>query len=466
MPFYGLFLNLSLALLVSVCGAVFADNDTVTYESVKELIQTKHITKIEDLLPLLPEDFRGSFTLMRKSQSAQGATAENPRVILYGKDAKCVLAFNGSSDQIGFNNLEIAQYNEETKTFDFNRIQFPAAHEKHQKVVFDESGTQCIGCHRGRPNWESYDIWPGAYGSIDDVIVKDSEEDKSLKSFASKMAAHPRYKYLIPENQSFVNERAGAAFYSYGKDFVHIPITDKYKLSTFPNFRLSFMLNRLNYERIADLLKKTPNFEAYQYLIYGSLIACDKIEDFVPTSMRASFPNSPQSYIDQTVTDTDKNFYSNIELDGNPKIYTDANGEHPKNDDKYRTVKTMVGDLRWIIEGHHGINMSDWSMAFNDKAYTFSDGEHYFRDVCMNFLPELTKIPGFKLDFISTEDRDGFMGTRAKDLKGTKRISIGSPENCALLKQASLDALTRLKDIKGGAPHSRHESNLHTVKSH
>jgi len=114
--------------------------------------------------------------------------------------------------------------------------------------------------------------------------------------------------------------------------------------------------------------------------------------------------------------------------------------------------------------------MEDWSMGFNPSAYTFSDGEHYFRDVTMSFSTELASVQGFKPDRVDLERvyTSEFVGTRSKDFKGTYRVGGGGPANCALLKSASLDALNKLslKSPDGDLPAHRNTPPVPSGDSH
>ena len=107
--------------IASSTDCTIAMTPPLTFDSVKARIQQCNITTVEGILAVLPESFRSSFTLMRKSKSAQEASSDNPRVIMFGSDARLILTFNGDKSQKGFNELEAIEFNDQTKQFDFHQ---------------------------------------------------------------------------------------------------------------------------------------------------------------------------------------------------------------------------------------------------------------------------------------------------------------------------------------------------------
>jgi hypothetical protein len=162
------------------------DAETMTFEDVQQVIQSNGVDSIEDLLPLLPPNYRSEFTLMQRTFSLQAATFESPRVIMTGPHAILVMAFNGDPNAhleldpdgtprspnaipAAYHRLEIIQFRAATKTFEFREIDFsnPAG-----PIFSNANPPICLTCHLGpnpRPNWETYSNWPGAYGSSTDT---------------------------------------------------------------------------------------------------------------------------------------------------------------------------------------------------------------------------------------------------------------------------------------------------------
>ena len=217
------------------------------YEALVALIQDRHLTQIEDVLPLLPVELRANYTLMHHSRSLQSSSFENPRAIFFGKDASLVCTFNGSSSQRGFDALECMQFRRASASFDFRQIQFPTTENQLKAVAFSTTGKSadgrisCSACHTAdnRPNWLVYANWQGSYGANDDGLGKDLN---SYLGFVSKRATHPRYRFLIqgalPTDPYIVRGNA---------------------LENRPNLRLSDLLGRMNALRDAKILSRVTN---------------------------------------------------------------------------------------------------------------------------------------------------------------------------------------------------------------
>jgi len=172
----------------SLCAPAAAlDGETLTYEDLLGLISAHDVRSIEDLLPLLPENYRSEYTLMHTSRSLQPSTFDSPRVIMTGPRATLVIAFNGDPEAVRYNVLEIIQFREggapadppnpstPPRGFEFREIVFSDLDPPAPPVPSPANQPLCRFCHGNpdpRPNWEVYGEWPGAYGSsVDQVPV-------------------------------------------------------------------------------------------------------------------------------------------------------------------------------------------------------------------------------------------------------------------------------------------------------
>src|SRR5256885_10047748 len=81
-------------------------------------------------------------TLFRSSRSLQGASPENPRVILYGPDARFIVTFNGSPAQRGFRAVETMEFEDASKEFRLRELLFPERAAGPEKVVVSEVNPQ------------------------------------------------------------------------------------------------------------------------------------------------------------------------------------------------------------------------------------------------------------------------------------------------------------------------------------
>lgn len=212
------------------------------YEDLVGLIRGQNVRSVAELLPLLPEELRSNYALMRQSRSLQFASPRHPRVILFGRDARLTCAFSGDPKEPSFDTLECVQFRERERTFDFREVQFPTAANGLAEVRFSDTNvsadgrTSCTTCHGAdpRPNWNGYSRWPGAYGSDDDTM---SEHDRDYAAFVAGRAADPRYRWLIQGPKATDPYVAGVA------DLAHRP-----------NLRFSDAVNRMNALRAARIM--------------------------------------------------------------------------------------------------------------------------------------------------------------------------------------------------------------------
>ncbi len=165
--------------------AAALDGETLSYEDLVGLVSAHDVRSIEELLPLLPQDYRSEFTLMHDSLSLQPSTFESPRVIMTGPRATLVIAFSSDPEAFRYNVLEIIQFREDGAPGDPPNPATPARGFEFREIVFSDldppgppafgpaNPPLCFSCHGGsdpRPNWEVYSQWPGAYGSSVDQV--------------------------------------------------------------------------------------------------------------------------------------------------------------------------------------------------------------------------------------------------------------------------------------------------------
>lgn len=187
---------------------------------------------LKEALTHIPEPYWKNFALMKDSRSIQQSSPENPRVFLYGKTAETIISFNGDPKHRGFNRLEIADFDPNTKTINFYEVQFKnESKKKDSSLSVDEiwqetsnlkiskaNPNKCMGCHEvtyrmgrneisyGRYIWDSYNKWTGAYGEFDDKLTQSTDpnyESEEVKFFKFKQVAqadkNSRYHQLIFE---------------------------------------------------------------------------------------------------------------------------------------------------------------------------------------------------------------------------------------------------------------------------
>lgn len=147
---------------------------------------------VESFLAALPQSIKQSFVLMHDSRSMQRATPQQPRQILFGADARFLLAVSGVPEDPRFNELEFAEFEPSTGRYHFGTISFapngPATIKKD--VAF------CQNCHGATPHpiWAPYPDWKGAYGNDRGAIEEGLKQD--FAAFLTAAPSSPRYQHL------------------------------------------------------------------------------------------------------------------------------------------------------------------------------------------------------------------------------------------------------------------------------
>jgi hypothetical protein len=247
---------------IFICVAAIANESSpYDWKFLNELIDRKNITTIEDLLPELPQEIRAEYVLMHTSRSLQGATFQAPRAILHWDSAKKIMSFNGGPEQKGGSSIEMIQFNEDTRKFEFHRLDF----EKDKPPIRDQNLKRCHHCHRqdARPNWEHYFVWPGAYGEDDDSY--NQKEVEEINVFIQNSKTHPRYKNLINIEQMSPQDGPNRAA-------KNIPFTQR--------------VYALNSRRVARLVSETPDYQKFKYAAIGGMYCADKFSDFYPDNQK------------------------------------------------------------------------------------------------------------------------------------------------------------------------------------
>src|SRR5258708_7241028 len=198
---------LMLAALPASRAAAAADYEQFTETRLQELLQRNPATglpvdSIGELVPLLPRELRENFTFVYESRSPfrSGISPEFPGVIMFTSDARLVLTFIGDERQPGFDLLETMAFDYESAKFELHAYLLPAAERKSWRPSPEEA--RCARCHGAdaRPIFDSYPLWPGYYGSVQDTFPHDrigQKEAKNFAAFATVAARTGAYKDLI-----------------------------------------------------------------------------------------------------------------------------------------------------------------------------------------------------------------------------------------------------------------------------
>ncbi len=298
---------------------------------------------IDSFIETLPDRAKRHYTFVHRSYSVQSGTPMAPRVILFTPDARTIMTFNSNLDEnnepiadvTGDQSIEVIEWNSDTISWDFAELKL-----KEGKVVANKNPDSCVMCHAGTPKpitvknssfykgklkpiFAQYPLWPGFYGSVNDIIgvpgtgdsimaneqdtmkhikeflFDDSEELSGLRAdvdnnpkyldvvrnemtihhenfqpFIESMKNRPRYQHLITlaslytqENQP-VPEFLKSAPYrrTFNKKYGHYIFR--------PNFYLSTLMTFYQAQAIAKEIIEFPEYQRFKYSLLAAKFNC------------------------------------------------------------------------------------------------------------------------------------------------------------------------------------------------
>ncbi len=282
-------IRLIFASVIIYSTVAFPISDLVPFAALVEKIEgnpkkdVTAATTIEAVLEWLPKNYRAHHTYVyerpfSKRLDIQEASFLNPRAIVFGKDGKLILTFNGDSKHQGYNLIELARWRDDTNTLELREIRF-SPDGKSKAQISPPNPARCIGCHEkhSRHIWNPYNFWPGIYGSIDDAIIDGTEEKKEFVAFRAAAKSHPRYRTLI---ESLPTASEFSPYYLEDIDahpyYRRKKPSPERRIDNMPNLRLNEILIRLNARRVYATLKSSPLFSRYKYLVAALMpMDCD-----------------------------------------------------------------------------------------------------------------------------------------------------------------------------------------------
>jgi hypothetical protein len=231
-------------------------------------LTTPQMTSVDQLVQLLPDNYKKYFTLMLQSGSAQAASIQFPRVISYGSYGgeltdpdqaqvdRLYIAFQTDKAGQNANALEVIEWVPQSKSFQFYQIDFPI-----KPTSVTKNPDSCKVCHGNpsRPNWSSYPRWDGALGNNNGLTGKYDAPQASLGQAHSLVAdlqnKSPRLKAL-----DF------SQFFSQELETPDIYLTDK----------ISAELQL----RDSALLRSMPDYPQLKYALAGGFLECNNFDKF------------------------------------------------------------------------------------------------------------------------------------------------------------------------------------------
>jgi len=351
------------ALAAFMPGLASADDEgPFTEARLQALLQKSPATgrpvdSIGELVPLLPEELRRNFTFVYDSRSPfkSGITGEYPRVILFTDDARLVLTFIGDERQPGFDLLETMAFDYEKTKFDLHAYLLPAGERRSWRPSPEEA--RCARCHGAdaRPIFDSYPLWPGYYGSVQDTFPRDrigQKEGRNYAAFAAGAAKTGVYKDLTYP--------AGTPVSPYLDPHLFKDNTIELDPKLFPylpNARLGIALAELNRQRIYRKLSAGEGFAANEKRMLSMLLECHPGDRPDRAAMKA-------------IADALK-----IENADRLKRLGILPGDPHKDRNDMQELKFVreLAEIDWVAK-QAGVDRSDWSMAREEGSLAFFDG--------------------------------------------------------------------------------------------
>ncbi len=295
-----------------------------TWQQFRNIIKTNDVRSIDDLLKVLPKDFKKGYSLLYQTRALHPnlVSPRRPRVLMFGWNGKFMMTYNshpsGGKAKIGDKELLETIYfsprGAELRELEFDGINRPL----RKKVEVNPS--RCTNCHGADPKglWDPYNMWPGAYGSLSrggmDFIKLGSLEHRYLKEFLEEKSRNPRYSFL-EDNFKTLSQWSSEAKLSrpFNAQTMHDAIIVSDGHSSIPNQRLGMIMGEENLKRlgrsILNLSGKKIN--ALKYIVFGlatdekytvpfdkSYSCAKELKSFLPPLLQATFVSFSKFQID------------------------------------------------------------------------------------------------------------------------------------------------------------------------
>ncbi len=362
----------------------------VSYESVSNLIEKCKIKKLKRLLKILPTNYLANHTVAYATLAAMDASAAHPMVITFGEDAKFMMSFNGHKSQDGFSKLDIIQFRDDTKTFEFRQIVFPK--KQTQAVQYsNKNPAKCLSCHGNnpRPLWDNWTFWPGKFrGEAESIHPKESIKYEAYLKNRNK----GRYKYLPglspnPISISLKTQRVGKT----------------------GNIKMDILTESLMTEMITREMKNTSKLYQHRYAILSALSCETEPSKLLKSDLVKSFVHDLDHYISSTKKKTRAEFINRYDLleeflgsrpENTYVLGQRAIGISYSDDSMGRNFRIkQTARLRYIIEGL-GHSMDHWFTPFNNgqgNSYVLSSWSTVERMAWKELLSEQSDSELIKL---------------------------------------------------------------------
>ena len=261
-----------------------------SWAELARIINSRQITNIDDLLASLKNDapeFVSGYTLVYRTRALnqESVSPRRPRVLLFGQNAKLVLAYNshrtgGKARPGDLETIETLEFNGASGESRLREVEFNGRTVPDLAQV-KVNPDRCLACHAATSNphvrpaltvrglWDPYNSWAGVYGSLSrediDFIKFGTREFSNFQEFLAERPKNPRYSYLTLSTKKL------SEVFRVSPRRINDALTFSNGYSSHPNQILGMYLADYNFHRVGNILADLPveTRAAFQYLIRG-----------------------------------------------------------------------------------------------------------------------------------------------------------------------------------------------------
>jgi hypothetical protein len=319
---------------------------------------TAWVNRIAEIRP----EFFQNFALVYRSRSLQRSSLEQPRVIAFGKDkglygppSQLFMAFSSLDDRV-----ELMGYDDKANDFRFAELRFPQG--------LQTEPAECRTCHQGKPIWDSYSVWPGVYGSLNDRMRADIEAP-AFRKYLESAPKDPLLKHFVPR-------------VSPARDFTANGPSASFELEGSPLARLTGQFSYLGFRRQAAKLKSLPEFARVAPALHAGAGSCHWQSDWAPRFFPESLRAAAQARVAEITRQVDRQytadsvaklrrFFEVGDRKADVKFYFDNLG---------RQYTRAISNF-WMLLHEAGGDLSDWSLVLSPNALDFLSPGSGFLDL-------------------------------------------------------------------------------------
>lgn len=262
------------------CPVAPLPENLVTPTGLRNFIMSNQttITTPDQLICCLPESYRNSYVTSHSSIAAQSGNVRSPRVILYRTEAtqngelprlQSAISINGGgADLNNPMNVEVLFNNHRTRQVELYDIDF-SRRRAHMSGLNPEA---CLNCHGGGPSnvggprtiFDPFGAWVRFQQGIFRACNPDEGSllQQMQRTGREAFRENPRFRCLNPAENNVQTDHLS---------------------DTSPNVTLlDSLLARENGRRVAQIVRRTANYDQYKFAIIGSIECAQGGVNFTP----------------------------------------------------------------------------------------------------------------------------------------------------------------------------------------